>query len=86
MAHKVSVKKRAVFAQKDGHLLKGKYKYRVKCQRCGVLHLTTITSGGVAGLLKDTHHAEVHAEHHSKHPNDKAHLRTDLKKMVKSRG
>lgn len=86
MAHHVVIKKTAVFARSDGHLLKGKYQYTVKCKRCGDLSGgQRITSQGLADLCKVNHHAEVHAEHHAKHPNDKAHVRTDLRKRNNGR-
>lgn len=90
VAHNIVISKLAVFARSDGHLLKGKYTYRVKCKRCGDLHEgSKITSEGVAELCKANHHIDVHTKHHSAHPNDRAHLRTDrrkAKKMVKQRG
>ena len=89
VAHNVVISKTAVFARSDGHLLKGKYTYRVRCKECGDLHDAKITSEGLAELCKANHHIDVHNKHHSAHPNDKAHLRTDRRKvmkMVKPRG
>lgn len=89
MAHHVVIDKTPVLSKDRMRVLKGKYTYKVRCKRCGTLHAEKITSEGLANLCKANHFVDVHHQHHSKHPDDKAHLRTDRrkqKKMVNPRG
>lgn len=91
MAHHIVIKKGAVFA-KDGHILKGKYRYTVSCKRCGRLDDGKCTSSAQAELFKDGHHSDMSSEHQRTHPNDRAHIRAHQNKrkrsarMVKPRG
>jgi hypothetical protein len=90
MAHNVKVKKVAVLA-KDGHVLKGKYRYVVTCKHraCRAHPIGEATSESRAALMKQEHHFGVSFLHTVNHPNDKAHPRTEKRKaekLVKSRG
>lgn len=84
MAHHVRTKKIAQFSKKDGHILKGKYIYRVECKRCGLLHDEKITSEALAERYKIDHHMDMRGKHSVKHPNDKAHQRVIWNKAKKA--
>lgn len=85
MAHHVRITKVALHSKKDGHILKGKYIYRVKCKRCGNLHPDTrITSEGMANLATVNHHLDVSNRHSINHPNDQAHKRVIRNKVKKA--
>jgi hypothetical protein len=89
MAHHVMVLK-VPYRTQDGRVLKGKYEYALRCKQCGPLKAAgKITGRGAADMGVTNHHLDVHQRHHTKHPNDLAHLRTDAckrKKAEKTRG
>lgn len=85
MAHNVVIKKVPKLA-KDGHLLKGKYVYRVACKHrmCRGSSLGEATSAAQADYLKSEHHLGVSFEHSANHPSDKAHERVQHNKQKKA--
>lgn len=86
MAHHVRTRKIAQFSKKDGHILKGKYIYRVECKHraCRSTPIGEATSAAQADYLKSEHHWGVSFLHSVNHPNDKAHERVIRNKENKA--
>lgn len=86
MAHNVRVQRIPVVSKKDGHVLKGKYTYRVTCKHraCRSTSIGEATSAAQADNLKSDHHFGVSFLHSVNHPNDKAHERAVANKAKKA--
>lgn len=90
MAHNVRIEKLQKYA-KDGHPLPNRYRYTVRCKRCGSLTGDEVTSAAVAESIKDGHHSDIRSKYQSTHPHDKRQKSAPTrkrvqKKMVKLRG
>jgi hypothetical protein len=83
MAHHVRTRKIALYSKKDGHILKGKYIYRVECKECKDF-CEDATSETRSKTLTDEHHMDASIRHTANHPNDRAHKRVIRNKVKKA--